>query len=176
VVQHVVNRWGSTLMALGIAPVNTSPVERLNTAPILGLPPCVDNVLTAYSTRNSATVLGLRQVLSVDKKKSRQVGGEMVTKKSMNDWLARLETGETAVTPDSAASEGAAQSATVVSVAEPAHPSAEVVTVAYQKIFYDWAIADGTYAPQQLRKAKVAVKAWGPVLTYPLTVERDSAC
>jgi hypothetical protein len=56
------------------------------------------------------------------------------------------------------------------------HLSSEVVTVAYQKISYDWAIADGVYTPQQLRKAKVVVKAWGPVQTSSLTVERDSAC
>jgi hypothetical protein len=56
------------------------------------------------------------------------------------------------------------------------HTPTEVTTVTYQKISYDWAIADGTYTPQQLRKANVVVKAWGPVQTGSLTVERDSAC
>jgi hypothetical protein len=54
------------------------------------------------------------------------------------------------------------------------HPRApEVVRVEYQPIFFDWAIADGTYTPQQLRKAKVVVKAWGPVQTCVMTSEGE---
>jgi hypothetical protein len=41
----------------------------------------------------------------------------------------------------------------------------EVVTVMYQKIFYDWAIADGTYTPEELRRAPKVVKP-GPELWY----------
>ncbi len=100
----------------------------------------------------------------------------MGTTKSMHDWLALLQTDETSDPPDSTTSEGATTSVTGVTVAEPPHLSNEVVRVAYQKISYDWAIADGTYTPQQLRKAKVAVKAWGPVQTDSLTVGMDSAC
>ena len=52
---------------------------------------------------------------------------------------------------------------------EPPYTTPEVIAVAYQKISYDWAIADGTYTPQQLRKAKVVVKPWGDEQTCLLT-------
>jgi hypothetical protein len=42
----------------------------------------------------------------------------------------------------------------------------EVIHISYQRIFYDWDLADGTYTPEQLRKAKMIVKPWGPVQTY----------
>ena len=93
--------------------------------------------------------------------------------KSMHDWLSRLQADDTASPSDSATSEDVTPSATV---AEPPHPSTEVVSVAYQRIFFDWAIADGTYSPRQLRKSKAVVKRWGPAQTYPLMVERPSAC
>jgi len=93
----------------------------------------------------------------------------MGTTRSMNDWLALLQTDDAIATSDSTWSEGEPASEAVPTVTEPDHPSTEVVTVAYQKISYDWAIADGTYTPQQLRKAKVVVKAWGTEQTYPLT-------
>jgi hypothetical protein len=57
--------------------------------------------------------------------------------------------------------------------AEPLPRAPEVVRVTYQRIFFDWAIADGTYTPQQLRKAKVVVKAWGPVQTCVMTSEGE---
>jgi hypothetical protein len=100
----------------------------------------------------------------------------MGTTKSMHDWLALLQTNKTSDPPDSTTTDGATTSASGVTVAGLLRQSTEVVCVAYQKISYDWAIADGTYTPQQLRKAKVAVKAWGPVQTCSLTVERDPAC
>lgn len=61
-----------------------------------------------------------------------------------------------------------------VSVEEPAIQrdmveAPELIHVSYQRIFYDWAIADGTYTPEQLRKAKMVVKPWGPVQSYTLT-------
>jgi hypothetical protein len=93
--------------------------------------------------------------------------------KSMNDWLSLLQAEDTASPSDSATSEDVTPSATVV---EPPHPLTEVVSVAYQRIFFDWAIADGTYSPRQLRKSKVVVKRWGPVQTYSLMVERRPAC
>jgi hypothetical protein len=50
---------------------------------------------------------------------------------------------------------------------EPDHQLTEVVTVTYQKLSYDWAIADGTYTPEQLRRARKVVKP-GPELWYRL--------
>jgi hypothetical protein len=47
----------------------------------------------------------------------------------------------------------------------------EVTHVSYQCIFFDWDLVDGTYTPEQLRKAKVLVKPWGPVQTYALVWE-----
>jgi hypothetical protein len=38
----------------------------------------------------------------------------------------------------------------------------EVINVSYQRIFYDWDLVDGAYTPEQLRKAKMVVKPWGP--------------
>jgi hypothetical protein len=119
--------------------------------------------------------------------------GEMVTKKSMADWLSRLQTDETvethegATSPEQSLGNGtplshggatSAESPTSVTFAtslgewpdvfsEPPCPTPEVITVAYQKIPFDWAIADGTYTPQRLRNAKLVVKP-GPELRYPL--------
>jgi hypothetical protein len=45
----------------------------------------------------------------------------------------------------------------------------EVIHVNYQRIFYDWDLADGIYTPEQLRKAKMGVKPRGPVQSYTLT-------
>ena len=45
----------------------------------------------------------------------------------------------------------------------------ELIHVTYQRIYYDWDLADGTYTPEQLRKAKMGVKPWGPVQSYTLT-------
>jgi hypothetical protein len=42
----------------------------------------------------------------------------------------------------------------------------ELIHISYQRIFYDWDLADGTYTPEQLRKAKMVVKPWGSVQTY----------
>jgi len=49
-------------------------------------------------------------------------------------------------------------------------PQVEVVKVPFQSIFYDWDLADGTYTPEQLRKAKLRVKPWEPVQQYTLTM------
>jgi hypothetical protein len=48
----------------------------------------------------------------------------------------------------------------------------EVIHVSYQRIFYDWELPDGTYTPEQLRKANLGVKPWGPVQSYTLTGTR----
>jgi len=93
--------------------------------------------------------------------------------KSMHDWLSLLQADDTASPSDSATGEDVTPSATV---AEPPHPSTEVVRVAYQRTFFDWAIADGAYSPRQLRKSKVGVKPWGPAQTYSPMVERRPAC
>jgi hypothetical protein len=53
-----------------------------------------------------------------------------------------------------------------------AQPQAEVVKVPYQRVFYDWDFADGTYTPEQLRQAKMVVKPWGPVQSYRLNGRR----
>jgi hypothetical protein len=81
--------------------------------------------------------------------------------KSMEDWLALLEMREPAGTRGSTTGKVEATAPMVVTAEETPPQSAEVVTVTYQRIFYDWAIADGTYTSQQLRKAKVVVKPWG---------------
>jgi hypothetical protein len=47
--------------------------------------------------------------------------------------------------------------------------TSKVIHVSYQRIFYDWALADGGYTPEQLRKAKMVVKPWGPVQSYTIT-------
>jgi hypothetical protein len=44
----------------------------------------------------------------------------------------------------------------------------ELIRVSYQRIFYDWDLADGTYTPEQLRKARVVVRPWGPLRQYTL--------
>jgi hypothetical protein len=59
-------------------------------------------------------------------------------------------------------------------VEEPVTPpdmveTSKVIHVSYQRIFYDWALADGGYTPEQLRKAKMVVKPWGPVQSYTIT-------
>jgi hypothetical protein len=129
----------------------------------------------------------------------------MGTPKSMNDWLSRLQTSDTAGTPDradraeedqknfiplphgsdtSAKRDSETTSVTVGTAAgegcevfaEPLPRAPEVVMVTYQRIFFDWAVADGTYTPQQLRKAPVVAKPWGPVQTYPLAVEIWAEC
>jgi hypothetical protein len=61
-----------------------------------------------------------------------------------------------------------------LSVEEPVTPpdmveTSKVIHVSYQRIFYDWALADGGYTPEQLRKAKMVVKPWGPVQSYTIT-------
>jgi hypothetical protein len=38
--------------------------------------------------------------------------------------------------------------------------------VEYQPIFFDFAVADGSYTPAQLHKAGFTVKPWGQVRTY----------
>ena len=44
----------------------------------------------------------------------------------------------------------------------------EEIRVSYQRIYFDWNLADGTYTPEQLRKTKLVVKPWGEMRTYPL--------
>jgi hypothetical protein len=44
------------------------------------------------------------------------------------------------------------------------------IEVSFQKVSYDWAIADGTYTPTQLQKAKMIVKPWGPVQSYTIDI------
>jgi hypothetical protein len=56
----------------------------------------------------------------------------------------------------------------LVSVTAPV--SSETVRVPFQRISFDWDLGDGTYTPEQLRKAKLRVKPWGPVQQYTLTV------
>jgi hypothetical protein len=46
----------------------------------------------------------------------------------------------------------------------------EVIDVSYQRISYDWDLADGAYTPEQLRKAKMSVKPWGAVQSFRLRV------
>jgi hypothetical protein len=40
--------------------------------------------------------------------------------------------------------------------------------VFYQRFSVDYAVADGEYTPRQLRRTKMVVKPWGPVLAYRL--------
>jgi hypothetical protein len=40
--------------------------------------------------------------------------------------------------------------------------------VSYQRIWYDFDVADGTYTPGELRRAKKVVRPWGPVRDDPL--------
>jgi hypothetical protein len=60
-----------------------------------------------------------------------------------------------------------------LSVEEPAplpdmvHPH-EVIHVRYQRIYFDWDLPDGTYTPEQLRKAQLVVNPWGGVLMYAM--------
>jgi TubC N-terminal docking domain len=49
------------------------------------------------------------------------------------------------------------------------HHSRKPVRVAHQKIWFDWDIPDGTYSPEQLRKAPIIVKPWRPLQQYMLT-------
>jgi hypothetical protein len=46
----------------------------------------------------------------------------------------------------------------------------EIIHIRYQRIFYDWDLPDGTYTPEQLRKANLVVKPWGSVQSYTLTI------
>ena len=43
----------------------------------------------------------------------------------------------------------------------------EAITVAHQRIFFDFDVPDGTYTPQELQRAKLVIKR-GPVLRYRL--------
>jgi hypothetical protein len=45
----------------------------------------------------------------------------------------------------------------------------ETLRIPYQRIWYDFAVADGTYTPEQLRAAVLVVKPWGSVQFPPLT-------
>jgi hypothetical protein len=47
--------------------------------------------------------------------------------------------------------------------------SGEVLTVPYQRIWFDYDIPDRTYTPEQLRKARKWVYPWGKVACYLLT-------
>jgi hypothetical protein len=49
-------------------------------------------------------------------------------------------------------------------------PTVTTVQVEFKKIFFDWDVANGSYTPEQLRKAKRLVKPWGPVKTYACQV------
>jgi hypothetical protein len=40
--------------------------------------------------------------------------------------------------------------------------------VSYQRIWYDFNVADGAYTPQELQRAGKVVKPWGPVQYYTL--------
>jgi hypothetical protein len=51
---------------------------------------------------------------------------------------------------------------------EQTQPPAKVISIPYQRISFDWSVADGNYTPEQLRKAKLLVKPWGPVQTYAM--------
>jgi hypothetical protein len=42
------------------------------------------------------------------------------------------------------------------------------LTVPYQRIWYDFGVADGAYTPGELRRAKKVVRPWGPVTYYTL--------
>jgi hypothetical protein len=44
-----------------------------------------------------------------------------------------------------------------------------MVIVKYQRISFDWDVADGTYTPAQLRKARRRMIRWGEERTYTLT-------
>jgi hypothetical protein len=76
----------------------------------------------------------------------------------VNPWLERLQSLPTLMP-------FAASEPIVIPAAEISE-TPEVIHISYQRIFYDWNIADGTYTPEQLRKAKMIVKPWGPVQTY----------
>lgn len=41
--------------------------------------------------------------------------------------------------------------------------------IPYQCIWFDFAVADGEYSPEDLRRARKVVKAWGAVRFYTLT-------
>ena len=43
--------------------------------------------------------------------------------------------------------------------------------VKYQRLSFDWDVADGTYTPRQLQKARLRVLPWGGVRTYSITPE-----
>jgi len=50
------------------------------------------------------------------------------------------------------------------------------VEILYQRIWFDYALRDGTYTPEELRQAKKVVKPWGPVRSYRLVaVQQYSA-
>jgi hypothetical protein len=78
----------------------------------------------------------------------------------VNPWLERLRS-----LPTLAPSVSEARFIPPAEISE----TPEVMHISYQRIFYDWDLADGTYTPEQLRKAKIGVKPWGPVQSYTLT-------
>ncbi len=55
---------------------------------------------------------------------------------------------------------------------QPSTQQPRPIEVLFQKVSYDWAIADGTYTPTQLQKAKMIVKPWGPVLSYTINISK----
>jgi hypothetical protein len=72
---------------------------------------------------------------------------------------------------DARRADGAAPETTTIAASNPL-TAPEVIHVSYQRIFYDWELPDGTYTPEQLRKANLVVKPWGPVQSYTLTGTR----
>jgi len=45
----------------------------------------------------------------------------------------------------------------------------ETIQVPYQRLWINYDVADGTYTPAQLRRARKRVRPWGGVLSYRLT-------
>jgi hypothetical protein len=84
----------------------------------------------------------------------------MAVTTTMRDWLSRLPPTEPAVAGDVLPREGGVKSV-------PATELSEVLIVAYQRFWLDYDLPDGTYTPEELRRARLLVKP-GPVLRYRL--------
>jgi hypothetical protein len=101
----------------------------------------------------------------------------------MTSWIERLRQKKSLYSPEqgdkSAKSEASVTSGTPSSVvsevfvtsAQPFVP--EVMIVQYQRFFWDYDLPDGTYTPEELRRARIVVKP-GPELRYRLRWPRST--
>jgi hypothetical protein len=98
-------------------------------------------------------------------------------------WLARLrdQTRASAASPESSGREARrpagsdetpedrqGQAPSVAPVGPVRTTEQGTLRIPYQRVWYDFDVRDGEYPPEQLQRARMVVKPWGPVRFYAL--------